>query len=348
MITSLTDLDGGRIYTMNYTMDYKLAEAVAAESTNSNEFGQCMGKLLYDAPTPASLSFGIGCSTYAAKLSGSGQYLMGRNYDYCHMVGGKELETAVIVVFTSPENGKKTVGFVDAYWLGLHKGFYNDGTTDISTLMMAPYLIVDGMNEDGLAFSTLALDGQPTAQKQVGKMNAYVSVATRAMLDSCSTVAQAIDFFKKYNMHMTTAATCSLHYMLADANGDYAIVEWSFPDPMHVDKNTVPDYFVTMQDDTSRYVTNFYVDPRLKNCIYGGKSDHGRDRYNIMRNTLQFHSYTLTEEQAISLLQSVSQDPDPQKHTSHTQWSNLYNLSNRSVKTALLQEFGKWFEFSAR
>jgi len=102
------------------------------------------------------------------------------------------------------------LGFVDAYWLGLLKGFYDDGTTDISTLMLAPYLIVDGMNEDGLALSTLALDGMPTDQNEPGKQNIYVSVAMRAMLDSCSTVNQAIDFLKRYNMHMTTAATCWL------------------------------------------------------------------------------------------------------------------------------------------
>lgn len=347
MITSLTDLDGGRIYTMNYTLDYKLKEAVASGVTNSTTFGICMSNLLYDVTSAPKLSFGVGCSSYAAKLSPNGQYVMGRNYDYCHKVGESELATALLVVFTAPEGGKKTVGFVDAYWLGLHKGFYNDGTTDLSSLMMAPYLIVDGMNEDGLAFSTLALDGMPTDQNEVGKQDIYVSVVTRAMLDSCSTVAQAIAFLKKYNMHMTTAATCSLHYMLADANGDYAIVEWSFKDPMHVDETSVPDYFVTMQADTNRYVTNFYVDPRLKNCIYGGLSDHGRDRYNILRDTLQFRSYILTEQQAASLLKAVSQDPDPQKATSHTQWSNVYNLIKRSVKTSILQEYDKWYEFSA-
>lgn len=346
MITSLQDLDGGRIYTMNYTVDYKLNEAVAAETTDSDSFGKCMSNLLFDVKAPASVSFGVGCSAFATTVPGSGQYLMGRNYDYCHSSGGKELETAVIVVFTAPENGKKTVGFVDAYWLGLLKGFYNDGTTDISTLMLAPYLIVDGMNEDGLTFSTLALDGMPTDQNEAGMRDIYVSVALRAMIDSCSTVSQAIDFLKGYNMHMKTAATCSLHFMLADATGEYAVIEWSFKDPTSVSETTVPDLFVPMQADTNRYVTNFYVDPRLKDCIYGGLSDHGRDRYNILRDTMKFHSYKLTEEQAVSLLKAVSQSADPAKPTSHTQWTNIYNMSNRTVKAAILQKYDKWYEFN--
>lgn len=346
MITSLNDLDGGRIYTMNYTEDYQLQAAIDASTTDINSFTKCVSNLLFDVKSSTKLTFGTGCSTFAATLSGSGKYLMGRNCDYCHTENGKEVAIALIVVFTSPKDGKKSVGFVDSYFLGLRKGFYTDGTTDLSSLMFAPYLIVDGMNEDGLAFSTLALDGMPTDQKEVGKQDIYVSVAMRAMLDRCSTVDQAIEFLKGYNMHMTTSESFSLHFMLADANGKYAVVEWSFKDPTSVDETTVPDYFVTMKADTNRYVTNFYVDPRLKDCMYGGLSSHGRDRYNTMRDAMNLYSYQLTEQQAASLLEAVSQDPDPQKLTSHTQWSNIYNLSDRTVKTSILQEYEKWYDFS--
>lgn len=347
LITSLTDLDGGRIYTMDYTMDYQLQAAIDAETTDMGSFEKCIGSLLFDLKAPSSVSFGAGCSAFAATLPESGHYIMGRNYDYCHKEGEGEVETALIVVFTGSQNGKKSVGFVDAYWLGLHRGFYDDGTTDISTLIFAPYLIVDGMNEDGLAFSTLALDGMATDQKEAGKQDIYVSVATRAMLDRCSTVDEAIEFLEGYNMHMTTSAKCSLHYILADANGEYAVVEWSFRNPESVNETSVPDVFTPLQADSNRYVTNFYVDPRLENCIYGGLSTHGRDRYNILRDTMEFHSYRLSEAQAAQLLEAVSQDPDPQKPTSHTQWSNIYNMSNRTVRTAILQEYGKWREFSA-
>lgn len=345
MITSLQDLDGGRIYLMNYTMDYKAQAAFDAGTTDSESFGVCMSNLLYDVNAAGKVSFGTGCSAFAAKLSESGQFVMGRNYDYCHKIGEKEAETALLVVFTDSTNGKKTVGFVDAYWLGFLKGFYNDGKTDISNLIIAPYLIVDGINEDGLAFSSLALDGMPTDQKVVGKQDVYVSVAMRAMLDRCGTVDEAIEFLKGFNMHMATAAKCSLHFLLADADGNYAIIEWSFKDPLHVDENSVPEVFTPLQADTNRYVTNFYVDPLLTNCIYGGLSDHGRDRYNTIRDTMEFYSYKLTEQQAVSLLKAVSQSSDPAKPTSHTQWTNVYNMSNRTVRTAILQEYDKWYEF---
>jgi len=348
MITSLEELDRNRFYLMNYTVDYQLDQVLQANAASQDSVDRLLQRLLYDvSPRHAeSLQFGTGCSAYAATLYDSAQYLMGRNYDFCHMEGKKEAPATAIVLFTAPEGGKKSINFVDAYWLGFHSGFYNDDTTDISALMFAPYLILDGMNEDGLAIGVLHLDGKPTEQNVAGMPDIYTSVAMRAVLDRCSTVDSAINFFRGYNMHMATPASGSLHFMLADAEGDYAIVEWSFADPMHVDSTSVPTVFTVLQADTNRYVTNFYVDPRLNNCKYGGLSMHGRDRYNTLRDTLQTYNYELTSTQSRTLLQAVAQDPNPAKPTSHTQWSNVYNLSRRTISTAILQEFARWYEFT--
>ncbi len=348
MLTSLESLDSDRFYLMNYTIDYRLDEVLQANATSMDSVNHLLEKLLYDVQPPKSqtLQFNTGCSAYAATLKDSAQFLMGRNYDFCHMEGETEAAATAMVLFTAPEGGKKSISFVDAYWLGFHKGFYADDTTDISRLMFAPYLFCDGMNEDGLAITVLHLDGSPTDQKEVGKPDIYTSVAMRAVLDQCSSVDSAVNLLKNYNMHMATLANGSLHFMLADSLGKYAVVEWSYADPMHVDTLTVPTVYTVLQSDTDRYVTNFYTDPRLKDCKFGGNSNHGRDRYNILRDTIKAYNHTLTEAQAQSLLQAVAQDPNPAKPTSHTQWSNVYNLSNRTVKCAILQEFGKWFEFT--
>jgi len=348
MLTSLESLDSDRFYLMNYTMDYRLDEVLQANAANMDSVNRLLEKLLYDIqPThPKSLQFSTGCSAYAAQLKDSLHWLMGRNYDFCHMEGQTEAAATAMVLFTAPEGGRKSINFVDAYWLGFHKGFYTDDTTDISTLMLAPYMICDGMNEDGLAISVLHLDGSPTEQTQAGKPDVYTTVAMRAVLDLCSSVDSAVHFLGSYNMHMATPAKGSLHFMLADSLGKYAVVEWSFADPMHVDTMTTPTVFTVLQSDTDRYVTNFYTDPRLANCKFGGLSNHGRDRYNTLRDTLKTYNYILTAPQSRSLLQAVAQDPNPAKPTSHTQWSNVYNLSKRTVECAILQEYTKWFEFT--
>jgi len=52
MITSLRDLDGGRIYTMNYTEDYQLQAAIDASTTDILSFSTCVSNLLYDVKSP--------------------------------------------------------------------------------------------------------------------------------------------------------------------------------------------------------------------------------------------------------------------------------------------------------
>jgi len=162
MLTSLEDIDSARILMMNYTADYRLDEMLQGNVATLDSFNKILVKLLYDVqPTqPKQMTFSTGCSSFAAQLKDSGQYLMGRNLDICHKVGDQEIPTTALVLFTAPKNGKKSINFVDPYWFGLTKGFYNDGKTDISSLVFAPYMICDGMNEDGLAISVLYLDGK--------------------------------------------------------------------------------------------------------------------------------------------------------------------------------------------
>lgn len=347
MLNSLEDLDSARVMLMNYTVDYRLDDMLKANVASLDSFNKALVRLLYDVqPSQAKkLTFSTGCSAYAAQLKDSGQYLMGRNLDICHKVGDQEVPTTALVLFTNPKHGKKSINFVDPYWLGLTKGFYSNGT-DISTLMFAPYLICDGMNEDGLAISVLYLDGSAVEQTEAGKPDIFVTTAMRGVLDLCGTVDSAINFLRSYNMHAATAAGGNLHFMLADSLGKHAVVEWSFADPMHVDSATIPTVFTPLQEDTNRYVTNFYVDPRLKDCKFGGNSQHGRDRYNTLRDTLKAYDYILTLPQSKSLLAAVAQSPNPEDLTSHTQWSNVYNLSKRTVECAVLQKYERWFEFS--
>lgn len=348
MLNSLEELDKDRLYTMNYTVDYKLQEVLDANVKSVDSLTALLSRLLFDRQPDKvkAPEFSSGCSVYAAGLAGASDFLLGRNYDYCHKEGGKEVETSAIVLFTSPAGGKKSINFVDAYWLQFQKGFYSDESIDVSNLMFAPYVICDGMNEDGLSISVLHLDGSPAEQNGKGKPDIYSSVAMRAVLDKYGTVDDACDFLKSCNMHMTTPAKGSLHFMLADAQGKHAIVEWSFADPMHVDSLSVPDFYI--EERNLNYVTNFYVDPRLGYCIFGGLSNHGRDRYNTMRDTLGFYKNKLTLKQSKDLLRSVSTDPNPTQPTSHTQWSNIYNLSKRTVETAILKEYDRWYQFNLK
>ena len=97
-------------------------------------------------------------------------------------------------------------------------------------------------------------------------------------------------------------------------------------------------------NDTLRCVTNFYVSPTMVGTKDGWGSEHGKARYETMRNTLKAKNYTLTSDEAMNLLKAVSQPPSSDI-TSQTQWSALYNLTERSMRLTILREYAKEYNF---
>lgn len=115
---------------------------------------------------------------------------------------------------------------VDAMQLGYGQGFYTDGETDLSLLMGLPYAALDGINEDGFAIGVLALKENQT-QQNTGKPRIGTTTAIRMLLDRASTVKEAVAMLKNYDMNMKGAGNSNYHYFMADATGDYAIVEYT-------------------------------------------------------------------------------------------------------------------------
>lgn len=351
MIYNLVDLEGkgGRIYEMDYNADYKLDDALEAQITDISKLTQFVANSLYDvvpkkAPT---MGFGSGCSAFAVNEKGSSNNLMGRNYDFCHKgADGKETEIAAIVVKTHPWGRKRSVSVVDGYWLGMNKGFMTDGKTDLSMLMAAPYAFMDGINEDGFAIGVLHLDGMPTKQTDDSKKNIYMNVAMRLLLDKAADVDDAIALLNQYNMHMVSPAGGSFHFYMADAKGKYAIVEY-VSENGNIDENPWKIDVMTGVDKY-RYVTNFYVSDYMKDTPYGIKSEHGKDRYNTLEQKICSSQFSLGFDAAKKLLDDVSQAPNLDKPTSHTQWSSLYDLSQKKLTLYLLRDFNKYYEFSLR
>lgn len=347
MIYSLVDLEGdkGRIYEMYYTVDYKLDDAINFGINGQKKLEQFVGAYLMDQQSSksVSLAYDAGCSAFAAPDKSTGNYLMGRNFDFNHWdKDSNRIDIPVIVVHTAPKGGKKSVSFVDGYFVGYKKGFYTAERNDLSMLMAAPYLLLDGINEDGFAISVLKLDGKPTRQTDTSKKTVFTTVAMRMLLDRASTVKEATDMLKQYNMCMDTD-TASYHFFMADATGDYAIVEYTGE---NLNVNNPTNMETLWHNDTLRYVTNFYVSPTMLNTEFGGDSHHGRKRYNDLKEGLRNYNYNVTSSQALELLKLVSQGPEGSKSsTGFTQWSEVYNLTKRRLTMNLTREWNKTFEF---
>ena len=348
MLHSMKDVDGsGRLYEIDYTVDYKLDAVLNSGCTETNELFNYIAYLLYDSlpQSKAQVSFGAGCSAFAVPDRQSGNFLMGRNYDFCH--ASKDSTSyksiAAILVHTAPPGGKKSISMVDGMQLGYGQGFYTDGDTDLSLLMGLPYAALDGINEDGFAIGVLALKENQTKQ-ETGQPRIGTTTAIRMLLDRASTVKEALAMLEKYDMDMQGSGHSNYHYFMADATGDYAIVEYTFEKgkkiPTIMEKLT--------GNDTLRCVTNFYVSPTMVGTNDGWGSDHGKNRYWTIRNKLAENNYELSADGAMSLLSDVSQPADLENITSQTQWSCLYNLSEKSLRLAILREYGKMYNFKVK
>lgn len=204
-IYNIEDIDGkGRLYEVHYTADYKLDEALRANISSAMDLFDFVGQHLYDSiprmEGNGEISFMPGCSAFAVNDKATGNYLMGRNYDFCHTdtsTGTKKyIPISVFVVHTAPEGGKKSISFVDGLNLGYAQGAYSDGLTDLSTLVGLPYAALDGINEDSFAIGVLSLNEAPTMQNDPTKTNIGTTVAIRMLLDRASTVKDAINMLK--------------------------------------------------------------------------------------------------------------------------------------------------------
>ncbi len=344
MIHSMKDLDGnGRLYEIDYNQDYMLDSVMQPGITEQSGLFRHIASLLFDnlpAEKPE-VKYGAGCSAFAAQEAEGKGFLMGRNYDFRHFTPDNKsyLPTSAILVRTAPEGGKKSISMVDGLNLGFGQGFYNDGKTDLSMLMALPYAALDGINEDGFAIGVLALNEKQTNQ-QTGKQRIGTTVAIRMLLDKASTVREAIEMLKNYDMDMRGNGHSNYHFFMADATGDYAIVEYTF------DKDrTEPKVMeVFTADDSLRCVSNFYVAPSMTGTTDGWGSSHGKDRYENLRKTLDEKKHVMKEDEAMQLLEKVSQPPT-EELTSQTQWSALYNLTEKTLRLTILREYAKEYNF---
>lgn len=116
MVRSIQDLKDGRFFYLDYTEDYKLSTISGYNLTDNTQLIGAVLKTLCDK-TPswlkARVKLDAGCSAFAVTTPDTGDYLMGRNFDYSH----DNEPIAAALVRTAPEGGLKSISMVDAYWI---------------------------------------------------------------------------------------------------------------------------------------------------------------------------------------------------------------------------------------
>ena len=281
----------------------------------------------------------IGCSAFITKAE-NGDILFGRNYDFD--------KTNVCLTMCDPGEGRyKSFSTVDLNYVGMDPEQDVEGLINKITCLASSYAPLDGINEKGVScgifMSYQGAETEETNQQNAAKDNITSTTMLRLVLDYAATVDEAVDLIEHYNLH--DSANTSFHYMIADATGRSAILEWVPAEgvtdstdndgsarTLNVIYNDDPMYDEVLEGSEFRYqsITNFIITPGY----YEGESEeaaNGVDRYDYINGELAKVSGVVKDEwAAMDILKAVGRRTWD-KGDGVTVHSAVYNLTKKTV-----------------
>ena len=161
-------------------------------------------ELTTTAPTPslARASGGGACTVFFAGG------VLGRNFDFD--------DHPALLLHHRPPGAYRSVSLVDIAYLGVERG-EQPSADDLAGAARLPF---DGMNERGVAVAMAAV---PAARSPRGDAVGSLGVM-RLVLDRAANVAEAVAIFRRTAVDFTGGPP--LHYMVADATGASAVIEY--------------------------------------------------------------------------------------------------------------------------
>lgn len=338
------DHQDGSVYVMNVSGGYHFDEFLAQGGASSDtELIAFITNSITKGIIPMSIKTSeIACSAFTADTT-DGDRVFGRNYDF-H-------ETNTVIVYTNPGNGRHaSYSTVDLQFLGV------DGTQDVTGIgqqilaLAAPFAPLDGVNDAGVACGIfMSYQGgekvAPTNQ-QTEKPDLTSTTMLRMILDYAGSVEEAVALVEQYDLH--DSAQTSFHYMIADATGRSAILEW-VSDSSEEDDDGANRHLNVLWNDADplsgatkwQMITNFIITP---DYYAAGANQPGLDRYEHLRDRLaELNGVVADEEAAMGLLNEVSRRDwgkagDSNALTIH---SVVYNLTDKTVLWVGNEHYGE-------
>lgn len=328
----------GAVYTMHVPGGFYLDDFVAQGGVKSDAelIGFITGKITKGL-IPMSISDPeIGCSSFTA-VTEDGDRLFGRNYDFS--------KTNTCIVFTEANEGRHaTISSVDLQFLGMDVDKNVEGLMNKITCLAAPYAPLDGVNDAGVSCGIyMTYQGAETVatDQDTDKPDFTSTTLLRMLLDYADDVDEAVEIASAYDMH--DSAKTSYHYMVADASGRSAILEWVGENDS-TDNDGSARELVVHYNDADGYlgeieaasefqcITNFIVNPGYYDGVPAAEKK-GYDRYERLYQELTKTGGVVADEQAaMDVLSIVGRrtwnNDDGNGCTVH---SAVYNLTDRSM-----------------
>lgn len=316
------------VYSMKYELDYNLDTYLKRGSRNIKQLYNFIDRTT-SIPFTTNESYPVfnseklyntesfkeyeECSAFSA-FDNNGNVIFCRNLD----IKGKH---PILTLYTDPPEGYASISVVEIPILG-----YTDDNEELkaqfkhygnrTSLLRAPYMPRDGMNEKGLAVATLNVHQQDViidgSKPVLGRWQVL-----RLLLDKAANVNEAVKLMKNYNCF-----DGSVHYLLSDSSGNSAVVEY-FEGKMVV----VPT------EGNFQLVTNFY----LSQPEFPGK---GHIRYKSGTDLLEAKNGIVDEEEAMEIL-SMMKEPS-------TAYSVIYNQGTGEVFLSFNRDYKNIYNFKLK
>lgn len=338
--------DNKYLYFMEYKANYDLDEVVSSDIDQNPKLLEYVtkkiGKGLPIKGKSAQVADENGkmntfnCTSLQAKNAEGDGFLYGRNYDY--------FQNPTLVTLSHPKEGYASLAVSDMSHFGYSLEELPTKFMKKLLCLAAIYAPVDGINEKGLCTSVMALPHQP-ANQQTGKHSVGTSVIMRLWLDRCATVQEALDLLATVDVRHDSAVGSGYHYMVADANGDCAIVEFDKEDgwkTMVVRKPAEANHLLVTNHLLSDKFRTTEPDPTV-----GNPNSRSWWRYEVAENYLDQRNGVLTSDQVMECLGLVHWEhlELPNGKIEVTQYSNVYDQSALTLRMRPWNDYSRIYDF---
>lgn len=329
-IGSIESVEGNPyLYKMEYKAAYDLDDVIAHDiDQNAELLGYVISRVGKGLPLKIGSSQvadengdtqTFNCTSFQATKADGDGFWYGRNYDY--------FKNPTMVTISHPKKGYASIACSDMSHFGYSLEKLPDAFMKKLNCLAAIYAPVDGINEKGLCTSIMALPKQ-ASQQDTDKHDVGTTIIMRLWLDRCATVDEALALLETVDVRHDAAVGSGYHYMVADASGDCAVVEFDKEDgwkTMIVRKEEGRNSMLVTNHLLSEKYYTTEPDPAVGN-------PHSKSwwRYETAGAYLQEHDGTLTLDQAQECLSSVHwKDLVWENGTvEDTQYSNVYDEKN--------------------
>ena len=347
-LRSVRSVDGNPfLYTMEYKAPYDLDDVVINDiDENAELLDYVIGRVGKGLPFKMKSAqvaddegelATINCTSFqAAKADGNG-FWYGRNYDY--------FKNPTMVTISRPKKGYASIAVSDMSHFGYSLEKLPASFMSRVSCLAAIYAPVDGMNEKGLCTSIMALPKQ-ASQQDTDKHDVGTTIIMRLWLDRCATVQEALDLLETVDVRHDAAVGSGYHYMVADASGDCAVVEFDKEDgwkTMIVRKDPEANHMLVTNHLLSEKYYTTEPDPAVGN-------PHSKSwwRYETAGAYLDAHDGILTFDEAQECLALVHwKDLVWDNGTvEDTQYSNVYDQSALTLRLRNWNDYDTTHQFA--